>query len=260
MKMTLAAIATSLTLLAGCTRLEPKSIVLYNGALGNGNVPPEQQGWLVFGGKADSRNSKDGATHLVSNKSFPAGYSNYQFQEQSPANPSFPTLDRTLGYTIHFDVKIDDENHQGSDKNKDGIGDRAGFSIIAISNDKKGVELAFWKNDPNPQVNNRIWVQQDSRGSLFTHTAEGTSFNTSKKVTRYKLKVKGIIYQLFVENSPKPILVGRLRDYTAFDSSSNDPPLPYNPYATSNFLFLGDDTTSASASIELRYVAVETPS
>ncbi len=198
---------------------------------------------------------------MTTNRAAPAGYSNYQLTQQSLVNPSFPLLDRTKGITIQFDIKLNAENHEGSDKNGDGIGDRAGFSVIVISNDKKGIELGFWKDDANLWVSDRIWIQQDGkaeppRGNLFTHTAEGSAFNTGS-MTHYELQIYGNNYRLFANGSSAPILTGALRDYTAFDHTTTIPPLFYNPYTTSNFLFFGDNTVSASASVDLKRIAVD---
>jgi hypothetical protein len=258
----LVGISPSLMTGLGTAIAEPTWLVLYDGAFKGGDVPPEQQGWLAFGGQAStaSRFSQAGSTQLKTQRATIAGYSNYQFQQPTLVNPAFPELDRTTGYTVRFEVKINQETHSGSDKNRDGIGDRAGFSVIVISNDQKGIELGFWKDDPNPNITNRIWAQQDGlvpppKGKLFTHTAEGVSFRT-EDLTRYELKVKGNYYQLRVNGSTQPILKGSLRDYTSFDYKANKPPLPFNPYATPNFLFFGDDTGLASAEIELKSIAI----
>jgi hypothetical protein len=45
------------------------------------------------------------------------------------------------------------------------------------------------------------------------------------------------------------VLSGSLRDYTAFSG-------PVDPYETPNLIFIGDDTSSASARIRLSYVSV----
>jgi hypothetical protein len=258
-----------ITLVAAMTALLPMSVnagsattVLYDGALRTGDIPPERQGWLSFAGKADLQGSKDNVTHLVTNRIAPAGYTNYQFLQPALVNPAFPQLDRSKGFTIQFDLQLNAENHDNSDRNGDGIGDRAGFSMIAISNDKKGVELGFWKDDSNPRMRDRIWIQQDGaapppQGKLFTHTAEGAEFNTGV-MTHYELKIQGNRYQLFANRFSTPILSGLLRDYRAFDYQAATPPLLYSPYATPNFLFFGDDTGSASADITLKYIAVDT--
>ena len=47
----------------------------------------------------------------------------------------------------------------------------------------------------------------------------------------------------------EPLLTGPLRDYSAFAGFPD-------PYETPNFLFLGDNTTSAQARVRLRFVSV----
>jgi hypothetical protein len=71
-------------------------------------------------------------------------------------------------------------------------------------------------------------------------------------LTPYELTVLGQAYTLAVSDTV--ILSGSLRDYTAF----NPPPLYPDPYEIENLIFLGDDTTSASATIKLAYVSVIT--
>jgi hypothetical protein len=46
------------------------------------------------------------------------------------------------------------------------------------------------------------------------------------------------------------ILTGRLRDYTNFSG-------PIDPYETPNFIFLGDNTTSAEGRTRISLIAVE---
>jgi hypothetical protein len=142
-------------------------------------------------------------------------------------------LDRAKGYTISFDAQVIAEAHNNNN--------RAGFSVIAIGSDKKGIELGFWPNE--------VWAQADGieppGSGLFTH-AEGAAFDTTAGLTAYQLKVKGDTYTLSVGGAP--ILNGGVRDYSAFNGFPD-------PYETPNFLFLGDDTTSAAGTIRLSYVA-----
>ena len=63
------------------------------------------------------------------------------------------------------------------------------------------------------------------------------------------MSVLGNNYTLSTGNTN--ILSGKLRDYTAFSGS-------VDPYETPNLIFLGDDTTSASANIKLSSVFVTT--
>ena len=150
-----------------------------------------------------------------------------------------PVLDRQAGYTLEFTVQIKEEDHSGSDRNDDEIGDRAGFSVIALSSDKKGIELGFWPD--------QVWAQNDgaaqpplNSNTLFTHGESGL-WNTTAATT-YQLVVQGDAYGLY--SGTTLIVTGPLRDYTPF-IGAND------VYKTPNFLFLGDDTSSAKADIDL---------
>lgn len=62
-------------------------------------------------------------------------------------NSNVPTLDRHVGYTVQFDIQVQEENHASGDSgddNGDGLLDRAGFSVIAVSEDLRGLELSIW--------------------------------------------------------------------------------------------------------------------
>ncbi len=175
-----------------------------------------------------------------------------------------PILDRNIGYSIKFTAQIIAENHSsaGADKNGDGIADRAGFSVIAIGNDNKGIELAFWTNE--------IWAQNDGTAeptpgnpnqTLFTHGEGNKSVDTTVQ-TPYELEIKDNTYKLFKLNTSgvrvEPVLLtGNLRDYTSFTTPAY---LPSNPYQTPNFLFFGDGTPTASANFKLGAISVTTGS
>jgi hypothetical protein len=145
-----------------------------------------------------------------------------------------PTLDRTAGFQLTFDLRVISENHSSND--------RAGFSLILLSEDLYGVEMAFWQDE--------IWVQEGN-GALFTH-AEGVSYNTTTALTTYKLTVISDTYQLAANDVP--LLNGSLRQYTDWE-----PPfgIPVDPYEQPNQLFLGDDTSSAGAEVWLGDVTIQ---
>ncbi|MBD2250302.1 putative Ig domain-containing protein [Nostoc parmelioides] len=235
---------------------------------------PTSQGWLKFGaspaippliGVGGTQSQISGGTRLDSNttpaSSFfgftpsigSSGYSNYNGYTTVLFNQAFPALDPVKGFTISFDVKINSETHT-SDDNGDGIQDRAGFSVIVVTSDKtKAIELGFWTDE--------IWAQTSS--PLFTHSTTERSFrNTTTAVTRYNLVVENNTYKLFAPDSSAPILSGNLRDYTAFNHTTAAPSpinsLPFDPYETPNFLFLGDNTTSARTSSDLTQVELQT--
>ncbi len=145
-------------------------------------------------------------------------------------HPQRPTLDRQKGFTLRFDLKINQEAHSSTN--------RAGCSILAVSSDLQAIEIGIWTNE--------VWVQSDN--PLF-EKAESVMLNTTTNVLTYRLKVYGTNYWLSVDNME--ILSGPLRDYTAFDHTAAG--LPLDPYETPNLIFLGDDTGSASASFDWSY-------
>ena len=217
------------------------TIVLYDGAK---NTLPDNQGWsyLATGGSA-ARSAGGGVTTLdtSSSQGISAGY----FAAHGGffcSTALIPVLDRAIGYTLAFTVQVELEDHSGSDKNQDGIEDRAGFSMIVLSSDKRGIELGFWMD--------RIWAQEGGSGKALFTQAEGAAFDTHSAQVPYALAVQGDTYTL--SSNGAPILSGNLRDYTAFSGFPD-------PYETPNLIFLGDDTSAASAKVQLAYVAAELP-
>ena len=138
-------------------------------------------------------------------------------------------LNRTNGFTLRFTSRLVAEAHANNN--------RAGFSVILLADDKHGIELAFWTNT--------IFAQADS--PLFTH-AEETNFSTTAFVD-YALAFHPTNYVLTANGTP--VLSGPVRDYTAFSG-------PINPYSSTNFLFFGDDTTSAGGTLILNKVVLIT--
>ena len=226
---------TSATLLSGST-------TLFDASLGS---TPNAQGWLQFGtapaplNAGVSQAAVGNITRLVSTNAVPAGYSNYHGALANLLNPIFPTLDRTNGFSLSFDVKINSESH--TDAN------RAGFSVIVVTSDNtKAIELGFWANE--------IWAQNDGTAgtNLFTK-GEGVTRATTTQ-TSYDLQIKGDTYTLLAGGTA--ILTGKLRNYTAFDSTGAG--LPYDPYERTNFIFLGDNTSSAQANVDIARVDLKT--
>jgi hypothetical protein len=135
---------------------------------------------------------------------------------------TFAPLNRTTGFTLSFGLQVLSETHVSND--------RAGLSIIAITSDLQGIELGFWGD--------RIWAQS---GPAFTRAEEGL-FNTTLALTGYDLRIFGTNYALF--NGATQIVSGPLRNYSSFG-------LPYN---LTNFIFIGDDTTSARGAFRVSSV------
>jgi len=214
---------------------------LYDGALDTGT--PDTQGFVYQILPAPpftaTQTFADGVTTLTTTDS--AGiYAGY-----FGSTLLVPTLDRQAGYALRFTARVMTETHAGSDRNGDGIEDRAGFSLIALSEDTRGIELGFWPD--------QVWAQEDGAaeppaGTLFTH-AESGAFDTTAGLTEYELLILGDAYTL--SSGGSVIVSGRLRDYTSFEG-------PIDPYETPNLIFLGDDTPSASAVLQLASVHVVT--
>ncbi|MEL6209666.1 MAG: hypothetical protein AAFR44_05675, partial [Pseudomonadota bacterium] len=93
-------------------------------------------------------------------------------------------------------------------------------------------------------------LRENVNGALEI-TTDVVAFDTTKEV-QYSLAVQGNSYTLSANGTA--ILTGTLQDYTA--GNTNGAP---NPYTTSNFIFLGDNTTSARGEFRLNQIALETP-
>jgi Ca2+-binding RTX toxin-like protein len=213
--------------------------VLYNGILGN---TPDRQGWLAYGTTfyplpSAIQSAFSGYTNLNSPATGKGGYSNYKLLSPSVVNAAFPTLSRTNGYSLSFRLRLNSESHSSYD--------RAGFSITALSSDRQGIELGFWTNE--------IWAQRGGTGStLFTHSPTERAFVSTTGWTNYDLLVVGDKYYLSAND--RVILQGGLQNYTAFNSSG----LPYDPYEQANFVFAGDNTSSAASNSDIASLIVNT--
>jgi len=192
---------------------------LYDASLG---TLPGSQGWgfVAVGPAAETYSESAAQLDTSASRSTLAGYSLVL-----PA-----ALNRVAGFTLDFTAQLHAETHNNAN--------RAGFSVLALANDKRGIELGFW--------NGLIFAQADS--PLFTH-AEDVAFDTTNTFAGYALTIGPTNYVLRANSVP--ILTGPVRDYTAFNGI-------INPYRTPNFLFFGDDTTSASASVSLGNIVLVT--
>jgi len=215
----------------------PATTVLYAGTLG---TLPGAQSFDYFAVPGTATQTAAGGVTTLDTTALAGEAAGY-----SAKAAAVPTLDRAAGYALTVTAQLQTESHAGSDKDGDGLDDRAGFSVIVLSSDLRGLELGFWTN--------RVWAQADGAavpptGRLFTQ-AEGAVFDTTRLVT-YTLFVRGDTYTLAGDG--QALLTGDLRDYTAFTGFPD-------PYETPNLIFLGDDTTSASAAVRLARVEVTAP-
>lgn len=203
------------------------TLVLYDAA--SGSIPSAPlMGFLGFPQDAALLTYIDGATVLDTTT---AGRDTYAgWVATGAASPGFPILDRTEGFQVDFTLQVENESHAGNH--------RSGISFIVLGEDMRGIELAFWQD--------QIWAQGDDRtGGLFTR-AESVAFGTGT-LTSYQVTILGDTYSLTANG--EQILTGPVRDYSAFNGFPD-------PYETPNFLFLGDDTTSAQARIRLSFVSI----
>jgi hypothetical protein len=193
---------------------------LYDASLG---TLPEAQGWLYgsFGNVTKTVTNDSVLFDTSATTSTEAGWSEFGAAD----------LNRTNGFTLLFNVLLNSETHVSTN--------RAGFSIIVLGDDKRGIELGFWTNT--------VFAQSDS--PLFTH-AEDAHFSTTGSFVNYALNLHATNYILQANGTP--ILSGPVRNYTAFSGAPD-------PYSTPNFIFFGDDTTSASASVNVRALTLILP-
>jgi hypothetical protein len=145
-------------------------------------------------------------------------------------------LNAATGYSLEFTAEILAESHSGNPV-------RAGFSVIVVGNDPTAsIEIGF--------QDGRLFAQNDA--PLFGNPAadSNTAYNpVGMGLVEYSLTIVGGGYTLLADDMV--VLDGSLRDYTGLG-------LP--PYTVPNTIFLGDDTSSAKASVNLSRVAIVNPS
>ncbi|MEH1997378.1 MAG: PEP-CTERM sorting domain-containing protein [Nostoc sp.] len=252
MRNKLVVFSVGLTMLLTGNRSMAGVITLYDGASGvtpNQYNPPSP--WLNFGSpNGGTQSVSSGLTNLDSSSSnnIYAGYSNYNVANPPVSssvitpttlvNSSFPSLDRNADYNLNFTVRINSQVNDGTNGSF-----RAGFSVIALSSDKKGIEIGFRNNDIFTQVNS-------SFNSISTAEQKTGVSSLLSSLTAYNLNISGNNYTL--TNGATTLLSGLLRDYTTASGFGSD------VYRTSNFLFFGDDTTSARANIDLQSITLTT--
>lgn len=145
------------------------------------------------------------------------------------------------GSELDFELQVLSETHGKSDDDKDGVADRAGFSVLLLGRERRGIELAFWTT--------RTWAQDDGRSKgrrLFTQ-AEGADVDTAAGLARYTVRLGKDRYALLRDGAP--LLEGPLRDYSAFTGAPN-------PYRTKNYVFLGDNSSRSVARVRLGRVTL----
>lgn len=233
------------SMLVGSWAGTASAVVLYDGSIGpspDGDTPGDQQ-WALLAyplGEAAVESLSGGVTTLdtTTDNGGTATHAGYftravflPFLDYT--HPDMPALDRQTGYEVRFDVRLNSETHD--DPN------RAGFSAIVLGDDKWGIELGFWTD--------RIWAQS---GPDFLQ-AESAAYDTTAALVPFTLSVFDDAYSLAA--GATEILTGPLRNYSSAGGGAN--PLT-DAYTWENLIFLGDDTSSATAVFDLAYVEVLT--
>ncbi len=203
--------------------------------LGYGEIP------LKFGFSATGVGTPSLNTDLGSGNKGYAGYSSYTLTasfkpELILVNSDFPILDRFTGFSVAFNVAVTDESSNAN---------RAGFSVLVISDDGKGIELGFKQEESS----DRIFAQSED----FTE-AEEVNIDISA-MTHYVLTVQNDSYTLVADATD--ILTGELRHYN-FNPNASSPALPFNPYTSPYFVFFGDNTDQAHATFTLGTISIST--
>jgi hypothetical protein len=205
-------------------------VTLYDGSQSS---TPDKQGWiylldpLVF--NQARQVGADGGVNLntLRNPNDHAGY--FARVPLLTPHPNIPEeFSRERGYQIGFTIQLSSEVHVRPD--------RAGFNIIATSRDLMGIELSFWTDE----------VFAQSVAFIHSEGNKQLPFQLATEYVDFVLEISGDTYTL--SGNGAEILTGPLRDYSGFG----------NPYNITDFLFFGDDTTSASASVNIRSIWIDT--
>jgi hypothetical protein len=178
-----------------------------------------------------------------SSNSFYAGYSNYKNDLSEFVNLSFPILDNNAGYTLSFRIATNSQTNSSPN--------RAGFSVIVLGSNKKGIEIGF--RNPNTITNiPDIFAYNDN--STFTRGEQNASLvGILDTLNTYDLSISGNNYTLKNGSNP-PLLSGTLRDYSPNATVGTLTQV----YDTANFLFLGDDTSSAGGKVNIQSITLTT--
>jgi uncharacterized repeat protein (TIGR02543 family) len=208
------------------------SETLYDGSLGEGNQTLDQQGFTYAALDLSNYSVPTGLHTATNGKTLFDTTSSINYYAGFTGKADVvPTLDPSTGFKLTFTLQIEEETHTSND--------RAGWSVILLGKDKKGIEVGFWTDT--------VWVQADD--PLFTHS-ESVAFDTTGSLKTYELSIQGTTYTL--KTGGTTLLTGLTRDYTAFDPPTGLP----NFYQQANFVFLGDNSSRGMAKASISSVAI----
>lgn len=197
-----------------------QAVTLYDPTLG---TLPTSQGWSA------SDNGKPFSESVINNAGYLLDTTADAAAKVGFARFGQPALDTVSGFRLDFTLRLIAESHVAN-------ANRAGFSVIVTGagDASHALELSFWENE--------VWAAT----SGFERGTHAT-FDTSQP-RLYSLAVQNNNYALYGGGA---FLFGG----TLIDFPANAPPV----YNLRGFLFFGDDTTSAKASIELGEISLSPP-
>ncbi|MEM7465919.1 MAG: hypothetical protein AAF387_03440 [Pseudomonadota bacterium] len=207
------------------------TVLLYDGALG---TTPDQQAWIPAGipnppAVTPAHNGQGVVIDTAASSSDTFGYfSEDPFTGTFLINPNMPVIDRAENFSIEFQLQVISEAHQNIN--------RAGFSVIVISQDLQGIEISFFEDE--------IWAQ-------------GVGFVKQESVAR---NTQNFAYYRIVATEQSYTLQARASEGENYSNILTGPWRNYNPtginvlrdpYNNPSFLFFGDNTTSAAGAVVL---------
>lgn len=180
--------------------------VLFNGQLG---TLPAAQGWSYAALPGLAQQKQTGTAVRLITTAANVENTGYARVATTPLR-----LDDGFGVAVRFQLAA--ETHSRAE--------RAGCSLIALSSDKRGLELGFWTN--------LVFAQADQ--PLFTH-AEDAAFDFAAGPADLILSFRGTNYTLFANGAPSsrvrcattpPSRVSRtfMRRPTSFSSATTPRP------------------------------------
>lgn len=232
------------------------AVVLYAPGLEAPAPTLTQQGWQEASTDFTSNFYSAGAGVTVFDSryrtSLSAGWATHGTITGNRIHPLAPVLDAAAGFTVHFQVAVDAEVHTGAlDYDVDGLADGAGFSLIVLASDQRGVMINFWQD--------RVWIASDDLNGriMFTHAAGvAQSPMLMGTLRQYALTVLGNAWRLSADGVP--LLDGARLDYRNYPGLTLPSGLRLDPLDKANIIAPGDATLTSAAAVRLGPVSVET--
>jgi subtilisin family serine protease len=224
---------------------DPREYELFVSTRGNF---PQFQGWVQliadppsdFPGYVQPHPQGGARLDTTAQNQIIAGFTNYTFDWQvtfnhQVLNPLFPTMDRQEGIIARFGLMIESESHANANE--------AGYSVILLSSDQKGIELGFHTNS--------IFGMNDGtegEGTAMLSRGEEVAFATTGSRIQYEVQIQGEEYILrAVQNGElTEILRGPLRDYSSVQALPGDHPVQRVNRQLPNYVFFGDASRQAN--------------